>query len=453
MGIAAFIQWEAHLRNAKFALRGAFWIGIYLLLSTAPLFILLIGPRPAGRGFWTEFSVAIGFLGLAIMGLQFGLTARFRHITQPFGIDVIYHFHRQISIAGALLVIAHPIILFITRPETLELLNPITAPWRARFGLGALVAVILIIVISIWRVPLRINYERWRFSHGTLATLAMLLAMLHILGVGHYVDTPWKQAFWIAFTVLWVSLLFYVRILKPLLILRSPYRVVEVIEERGDTWTLVLEPENHAGMTFNAGQFVWINVWDSPVKLTEHPFSISSSAAKPERISLTIKNLGDFTSTIPHVPVGKRVYLDGPYGAFSTVRERAERYVFIAGGIGITPMMSMLRTHADRGDTRSFILIYANKDWESITFREELEELEGRMNLKVFHVLEDPPEEWTSYDGFVTEEIIRETVPDPQHGVEYFTCGPDPMMDAVEDALEDLGVPLGGYHSERYNLV
>jgi predicted ferric reductase len=441
------------LRNTKYAISGAFWLGIYLTLSVAPLFILLVGPRPAGRDFWTEFSVAIGFVGLAIMGLQFGLTARFKHITQPFGIDVIYHFHRQISLVGAALVIAHPIILFASRPETLALLNPITAPWRARFGLTALVAVILLIVISIWRKQLRVSYEKWRISHGTLATLAVLMAMLHILGVGHYVDTPWKQAFWVAFTVGWVALLFYVRILKPLLVLRSPYRVREVIEERGDTWTLVMEPERGSGMKFHAGQFVWLNIWDSPVALTEHPFSISSSAEKPEQLSLTIKNLGDFTETIQHVPVGKRVYLDGPYGSFSTVRERAERYVFIAGGIGITPLMSMLRTHADRGDQRPFILIYANKDWESITFREELEALETRMNLKVFHVLEDPPEQWDSYDGFVTKEIILETVPDPHHGVEFFTCGPDAMMDAVEKALEEIGVPLGGYHSERYNLI
>jgi predicted ferric reductase len=444
---------EASLRKARYFIRGAFWVGVYLLLVTAPLFILLIGPLPEGRGFWTEFSVALGFVGLAIIGLQFGVTARFRWITSPFGIDVIYHFHRQISLVAIVLIVAHPVILFIIRPETLALLNPVTATWPARFGLTALLALLILVGVSLWRERLRINYEAWRLSHGVLATLAVSLALLHILGINHYIATPWKRTLWVAFSVGWVGLLFYVRVLKPFLILRRPYRVTEVVEERGDCWTLVLRPENHDGIDFKSGQFVWLNVWHSPIALTEHPFSIASSALERDPISLTIKDLGDFTSTIREVPVGKRVYVDGPYGSFTTYRERADRFVFIAGGIGITPIMSMVRTHAGRNDPREFILIYANKDWDGVTFREELEALQQAMNLTVTYVLEDPPEGWDQEVGFVTEEIIRRAVPEPLDDAQYFICGPDPMMDAVEAALHDIGVPLGQYHSERYKLI
>jgi predicted ferric reductase len=71
------------------------WIVLYLLFILAPLFALLAGSLPPTRDFWTEFSVAIGYAGLAMMGLQFGLTARFRYVTEPWGEDVIYHFHRR----------------------------------------------------------------------------------------------------------------------------------------------------------------------------------------------------------------------------------------------------------------------------------------------------------------------------------------------------------------------
>jgi len=64
-----------------------------------------------------------------MMGLQFGLTARFRYVTEPWGEDVIYHFHRQISLIAVVLVIEHPIILFALRPERLALLNSFQAPW------------------------------------------------------------------------------------------------------------------------------------------------------------------------------------------------------------------------------------------------------------------------------------------------------------------------------------
>jgi predicted ferric reductase len=95
------------------------------------------------RDFWTEFSVAIGYAGLAMMGLQFGLTARFRYVTEPWGEDVIYHFHRHISVIAVALVVAHPLILFAIRPELLALLNSIEAPWRAAVSTYSLIALVV----------------------------------------------------------------------------------------------------------------------------------------------------------------------------------------------------------------------------------------------------------------------------------------------------------------------
>src|SRR5690349_22281960 len=118
----------------RYAVRGAAWVMLYLFFILAPLFALLTGPLPPTRDFWTEFSVALGYAGLAIMGLQFGLTARFRYITEPWGEDVIYYFHRKLSLVALGLVLAHPVILFVTRPELISLLNSFTAPWRARLA-------------------------------------------------------------------------------------------------------------------------------------------------------------------------------------------------------------------------------------------------------------------------------------------------------------------------------
>ena len=130
-------------------------------------------------------------------------------------------------------------------------------------------------------------------------------------------------------------------------------------------------------------------MWASPFKITGHPFSFSSSAeAADGRVAMSIRKLGDFTSAIHKVPVGQRVYLDGPYGAF-TIGNPADMHVLIAGGVGITPMMSMIRTLADHGDKRPVILLYGSKDWESITFREELEALKARLDLTVVHVLSE----------------------------------------------------------------
>ncbi len=440
----------------KVWLQGAFWIAVYLLLTAAPLLILLLGPMPPGREFWRELSVALGFAGLAMMALQFALTARFQVVKAPYGSDVVYHFHRQISLVAFVLILAHPILLFVNSPDTLQLLNLFTAPWRARAGVVAIVALILIIVSSMWRKRLKIEYTRWRISHGILATAAVALAMAHIVLAGHYVNTPAKRVLWVGYGLFWIGLLVYVRLLKPLLILRRPYQVEQVIPERGNAWTLVLKPIGHAGLQFMPGQFAWLTAWKSPFADAEHPFSFSSSASDPQRLAFTIKALGDFTRTIKDVQVGQRVYLDGPFGAFSVDRHtQAQGYVFIAGGIGITPMMSMLRTLADRSDRRPLWLIYANNKWEDVTFREEIEQLKERLNLRVVHVLADSPQDWDGERGFVTAELLDRHLPRGRrrNSYEIFICGPKPMMDAVEKALTRLGVPLGDFHSERFDLV
>ena len=116
-------------------------------------------------------------------------------------------------------------------------------------------------------------------------------------------------------------------------------------------------------------------------------------------------------------------------------------------------MMSIIRTLADRGDTRPVILLYGSKDWESITFREELDALKSRLDLTVVHVLSNPPEGWTGEHGFIDAEVLKRHLPPPYAAHEYFICGPDVMMDAIETALGGLNVPLSKYHSERYSFV
>jgi predicted ferric reductase len=437
----------------RYVARGAVWVSIYLLFILAPLFALLTGSFPPTRDFWTEFSVAIGYAGLAMMGLQFGLTARFRHVTKPWGEDVIYQFHWQLSLVAVALVILHPIILFGVRPGRLSMLNFFQTTWRVRFGTASMYLLIILVGMGLWRTKLNMRYETWHCSHIALAVTAIAAGLLHMVGFGRYLIDPWKRGLWIGLTIFWIGLLLYIRIIKPLFILRRPYLVAEVRKERGDTWTLVMQPDGHPGFCFSPGQFAWLTLWGSPFKVTGHPFSFSSSAAVMDgRVEMSIRNLGDFTSAMRKVPVGKRIYLDGPYGAF-TIGGPTDVHVLVAGGIGITPMMSMIRTLADRGDKRSVILLYGSRDWESITFREDLEMLKARLDLTIVHVLENPPTGWTGERGFITANMFERHLPPSYADHEYFICGPDVMMDAIEKALKGLGVPLSRYHSERYNFV
>ncbi|HEX8813711.1 MAG TPA: ferric reductase-like transmembrane domain-containing protein, partial [Terracidiphilus sp.] len=382
-----------------YTVRSIVWIVVYLLFILLPLFALLTGSLPPARDFWTEFSAALGYSGLAIMGLQFGITARFRYVTEPWGEDVIYHFHRQISLFAVALVIVHPLIMFAVHPELLALPQYGEVPWGAVFAFLSVFSLLALVVTALWRAKLRIPYETWHIAHIALAIIAVTGGLLHMVGWSFYLVDSWKRALWIGLTIFWIGLVFYVRVVKPLFMLRRPYRVTEVRHDRGDTTTLVMQPDGHPGFRFSPGQFGWLTVWGSPFKITAHPFSFSSSATATDgRVEMSIRNLGDFTREIHKVPVGRRVYLDGPYGAF-TIGNPADMHVLIAGGVGITPMMSMIRTLADAGDKRPVILLYGSKDWDSITFREELEKLKARLDLSIIHVLADPPADWTGERG------------------------------------------------------
>jgi predicted ferric reductase len=442
--------------NTKRILQGIFWILVYIILTLAPVFILIVGERPPGREIWRDFSVALGYCGLTMWMLQFVLTARFKTIKAPYGSDIVYYFHKQISLVSYYLVLAHVLILLLFSPRLINLFNIITAPWRARAAVTSLVAITLLIIFSVYRKKLKIEYTKWRIWHGILAIMAVSLAFAHVYLVGYYLNTLWKRELWIVYSVFWIGLLFYVRVLKPWFLFRNPYIIDKVVSQRGLAFTLQLRPKKGRGFHFQAGQFAWITANQSPFADAEHPFTIASSAENPDLISFTIKELGDFTSTIKNLESGQEVYIDGPFGSFSYERHPyASGFMFIAGGIGITPMMSMIRTLADRKDLRPLVLIYANKDWEGITFREEIEVLQSKLNLKVIHVLEQTPEKWSGEKGFVTAEIIKKNLPTglKPNEWEIFICGPLPMMNAIENAMPKVGVAIGDYHSERFDLV
>jgi predicted ferric reductase len=435
------------------AVTGVVWAVVYLLAAVVPLFFMLVGDPPPGRGWLVDVSVALGFVGLAMLGLQFAITARANAVDASYGLDVVLQFHKQISYVAMGFVLAHPILLFVDDPERLGLLNVLDAPWRARFGVLSIVLLLAIVATSVWRTQLRLGYEAWRVLHGILALGIVITALLHIELVGYYVSGPWRRGLWIVWSIVLVALLVKVRIVTPWRMRRRPWRVAGVEALPGAAWHLYLEPDGHDGLSFRPGQFAWITVGRSPYQIREHPFSMSSSAENGGPLRFTIKEAGDFTSTLGELEAGTRAYVDGPYGAFSYEREQAEGFVFLAGGIGISPILSQLRTLADRDDRRPMWLFYANPAYDDIAIHEELDELRARLELEVVHVLEDPPDDWDGGTGFVSAELLDEHLPDAAARYQYFVCGPDPMMDAVESLLLERGVSHGRIAMERFAFV
>jgi predicted ferric reductase len=349
-------------------------------------------------------------------------------------------------------VLLHPILLFLDGVP-LRLLNILQGSWRTRAGVIAVLAVIILIITSVWRKPVKLRYDIWRYVHNLMTYIAVGLGLYHIFLVNHFLSLVHQKVIWLTLTGIWVLIILIVKIIKPLIISLKPYEVTSIKQERGSCWSLDFKPVGHEGFKFSAGQFAWISR-KSPFLYYENPFSFSTdSDVNDGSFGFTIKELGDFTNTIKGFKPGDKVYIDGPYGTFSMDNFKCKEVVFIAGGIGSAPVMSMLRTMSSRGDKTPLIFFYGSPSWDEIIYREELEELSLKLDLKLIHVLEKPYEGWRGETGYISLNLLKEYLPGDYQEWIYFMCGPLPMLNAMEKYLAELQVPHKNIHSEKYDMA
>lgn len=438
---------------SRLARSALLWCTGYLFLALVPLGLaLLIRPHEV-REFGAELGALLGLLALGVLASQAVISGRHRWFAESVGYDNILQFHRQTGIFALLLVLAHPIVMIATRPGWLEYLDPRDDTLRAITLILLVLATLVLVASSLWRTRFGLSYEWWRALHGALTLFIVAGGLGHAVMVQHY--TQGVITTLLLGAVVGGSLLLVVetRLLRPWRLRKRAWKVVANEQERGDATTLTLEAEGRHRLDFAPGQFFWITLGDTPFSLQQHPFSVASSVSDGRRFSFTAKRLGDFTNTLPDVKPGTRAFIEGPFGSFIPEPDNASGAVLIAGGIGITPIMSILRTLHDQGDTRPLWLLYANKTWEDAAFRDELAELEGQLDLDVIHVISDPEPEWKGERGKIDEALVKRRVPADDGRREYFICGPEPLMNVAEKALLAQGAAATRIYSDRFDIV
>jgi len=429
-----------------------FWIAAFALLALLPVAVALLGPLPTPRDYWVEFGALLGFLGMAVLNLQCVITGRFRWFAAGFGFDNLLEFHKQMGIFALVLILAHPGILLVANPEFIAYFDPRENLPRAVALSFVTVAAIALIASSLWRLAFGLTYERWRLLHGVLSLAIIFLGLGHVVMVDHYGEPLWKKGAWVLMSGTAMYLIIHSRLVRPWRMKRRPYRIVQVRPQRNDSWTLIIEPDGPHRFDYHAGQFVWITVGPSPFSMQQHPFSLASSPRQPQ-IELTIKQLGDFTESVQKIEPGTRAWLEGPYGRFYHKPEEFKGAVFIAGGVGVTPIMSLLRDLRDRGDNTPCLLFDGNKGWDEVMFREEIEAMSEAMPLKVVHVLSEPPDDWKGETGYVDEGVLKRHLPTDYKDYAFFICGPGELLDSGERLLVKLGVPPRAIFTERFDMV
>jgi predicted ferric reductase len=434
---------------------------IFALLIFSPLFVMpFVGPQ-LSRNFQRELSIVLGFIGLTMAGWQLAPVSRFTPAQKVFDMDRLYKIHHVLSLLAVVFVTVHYLLLVLNFSEgisfnqwALNLLNVFSAetPLRAKMGVASLLAYILIGITSALRKQLRLDYDFWRVLHDIFTVIIVAAGLTHILLVNNYSSAPAMQALLWVQTSLWILAALYIRVFKPIQQLHQPYEIVEVRYEAQGVYSLALSPRGFPIPDFHPGQVAWLTVRESPFSLRRYPFSIASSNKNAERVEFAIKELGDFTATIKDLKKGETAYVDGPFGSYNITDPEVEGMVLIAGGIGIAPIMSILRSMKDDNDTRPAYLFYGMQTPQDYAFRPELEQLAAQNpNFHLVPVFERPDQGWQGATGFITEKLMTEVLPENYRDLHYFVCGPHPMINAMELCFGNLGIEKS--HTEKFEMA
>jgi predicted ferric reductase len=298
------------------------------------------------------------------------------------------------------------------------------------------------VFISVF-VRKKVHYETWYFSH-LFTYVAIGLALPHQLGTAD-LQGNWPLSYWYIVNFSAFGLVLLYRFLRPLV--RFAYHrftVESIVREAPNVTSLYITGRHMDRFTFQAGQYANINLLARGMWYS-HPFSFSS-AYNGEFIRLTIKEVGGYTSKIAGIRPGTRVVVDGPLGLFVERRARREKYLFLAGGIGITPLRSMIESLAR--NQKDIVLMATAKTADTFVFRNEIDQL--RMIdpfIKVHYIVSTPTPGYES--GRVDKEKIVRLVPDFFER-EVFLCGPPPMMESVVKNLAEIGFGAKNIHFENF---
>jgi ferredoxin-NADP reductase len=228
-----------------------------------------------------------------------------------------------------------------------------------------------------------------------------------------------------------------------------------VIDETHDVRTFVFSDRSGAAFGFKAGQYVMLYLRIGGAAVTR-TYSVSSPPTRPLELQITVKRVpGGQVSNWLHdnLHAGDEIEIEGPLGRFNFDDLPSASPLFLSGGSGITPVMSMLRTLTDRGSGLDIRFVHCARSPEDIIFRAELNALGGRFaNLRIDCVCSRPRPGWDGPAGRLDGTMLLGLVPDIRQRTVY-ACGPEPYMKAVRASLETIGLEPSHYHEESFGGV
>lgn len=413
------------------------WLSIEMAAVTSPCLLALTEGTGEPETLWSNLLVITGSQAAATIVVAVLFASRFKAITQSIGIGSAINIHKVLGSSAVVFTLFHLIAVLADYPNNVWLLDVFQAPTRALTGFSALVVLSLMLVFANRE---KRRYEWWRWAHRIGTLLAVVFIVWHIVGVDQLVNfTPWFLFFTVLlFCMIALPISRWVRSAK-----HKKYIVSGIQLESPTATTITLRPteEENNGIRFIAGQFVWIRLkrgfWAE-----DHPFTIASSEYDRD-IKITFRHLGDWTTaSLSSLYPGKGVWVDGPHGAMNLLRIPGGNNIVLVGiGVGLTPVMSILRTLVHKDKTPAHVIVLISPTEE--LFLQELADLEEQLDNLSVHLNVQRP---------ITQYTFTKHITNPQDWY-YLVCGPSSVVVDAQATLYELRVPEDHILTEQFEII
>jgi predicted ferric reductase len=422
------------------------------LYFAAPLAIVVGSPAENV----TSLGIITGLIGTNFVLVMLVLTARVPVIDAIIGHDRAIAVHRALGKPALYLLLAHGALLLIgygmsSGINPIAEIGPMLALPDMPLAFVGTALFIAVVVTSLVAVRRKFSYEGWHLVH-LLSYFAVAFALPHQLSVGGVLAQGTAQrVYWIALYVFAFGSLAVFRFIEPVVSsLRHRITVSGVTTISPGVTSIHFEGRNLRSLGSMGGQFFIWRFWTRRTWWHSHPISLSSVPTDTSA-RITIRDLGNGTARISAIPVGTRVWIEGPYGVFSDMARTAPKLAVVAAGIGVTPVRAFLES-ARFAPGEATILLRASTEDETYLW-DEIGEIAAAKGAVLYSMIggraHSGPSWMTQKDARrgVTLASIFPKLADS----DLYACGPSGWLDELVGDARDHGVPPHRIHAERFD--
>ncbi len=428
---------------------------LYVLLTFGPAFAASLTGGANAPTYWPLLARVSGIAALAMFLMQFVTSGRYETISGKIGLDRSMSFHRVAAYGAVLMVMVH-ITAFLLRGRAVwsfdllwqRFVYYLVDPAMLTGVVSVALALILIpVAVFLRRGPL--PYPAWRVLHGLLALGMGGFALHHAITNARYFADPFGSTAVYLLAAIAAIALGTIYFIRPFWAYARGFSVKATHDLSPTVTELVLEAPAKSRFRFDAGQFAWLTV-NGRHTITDNPFSMASAPSELPEMRFLIRKAGDMSGSVANLKPGMRIGVDGPHGSFTLAEAGPGPIVLIAGGIGIAPILSILRHLRATNDPRPIRLLVTARTPEDHIARDEIEAMKQGRDMQTLFLVKDD-----IAAGFEKGRCERHCVErilagiDPTKATAY-VCGSPRIMDTAVGHLIDLGLRHNQVVMERF---